>query len=464
MPAASTPATTSAKPPEPRPPGAEIADKLAAMARAESQAYETVRSIADEVGPRLAGSPGDRAAVAWALATMKSKGFDNVRAEKVKVPHWDRGQESGRIVSPYPHSLAVTTLGGSVGTPPRGIEAEVVFAASIEELEKLDEAKVKGKIAFISTPIERRSDGRGYATGGGTRYRAAAAAAKKGAVAALIRSIGTDHNRLPHTGAMGYEKGVPEIPAAALSVPDAEMLERIVASGKPVRVALSLGAKMLAEEESANVIGEVKGREKPEEIVVLGAHLDSWDLGQGALDDGAGCAVVMEAARLIGKLPSPPRRTIRVVLFANEENGLRGAAGYAKDHAAELDKHVLALESDLGSGKPIGIRFRAGPEAEPKLSWLARLVEPLGIKREPRDAFGGADIGALREAGVPIVDVQQDATAYFDVHHTANDTLDKVNKEELDQMVAAVAIVAHAGANSPEAFGRIPEEKRKVRW
>ena len=459
----SPPVAAPAKAPEPPPPGAAVALKLADMARTESQAYDTVRSLVDEVGPRLSGSAGDKAGVAWAVAAMKAKGLANVRAEKVMVPHWERGQESGRIVSPTPHTLSLTALGGTVGTPPRGIEGEVVRVDSLEAIDKLEEAKLKGKILFVSAPTERRQDGRGYGKTAGVRSRSAVAAAKKGAIAVVIRSIGTDHDRMPHTGAMRYEKGVKEIPAAAMSIPDADLLDRLVAAGKPVRLAMTLGAKTLPDAESANVIGEVVGREKPDEIVLIGAHLDSWDLGFGAVDDGAGCAAVMEAARLIAKLPERPRRTVRVVLFANEENGLKGAFGYAKDHAAEIDKHLIALEADAGAGRVLNIRFLAPAEAMPKLAFIPKLVEPLGVKRADEDAHGGADLIPLREAGVPLVDLLQDMESYFDVHHTPNDTLAQVKKEDIDHMVASIAIVAHAAADLPEAIGKLPEDKRKWR-
>ncbi|TKC96349.1 M20/M25/M40 family metallo-hydrolase [Polyangium fumosum] len=436
-------------------------DKLQSAAQTDSRAYDMVRSLVDEVGPRLAGSLGDKAAVAWALRTLKDKGLENVRAEKVMVPHWERGQESGRLVAPYAHTLAITALGGSVGTPPKGLEGEIVMVESLDAMAAMDEAKVKGKIVFFSAPMTRTSDGSGYGKVAGIRHRGAVAAAKKGAIGVLLRSIGTDHDRLPHTGAMGYEKDVPKIPAAALAVPDAELLARLVGQGKPVRVSFSLGAKLLPDAESANVIGEVKGREKPDEIVLLGAHLDAWDLGQGAIDDGAGCAAVVEAARLVLGLGTRPRRTIRVVLFANEENGLRGAVAYAKDHAAELDKHQLALEIDLGSGRVHTTRFLVADASRPVAERIASLVSPLGIQYDKAPARGGADLIPLHAAAVPIVDLHQDATNYFDVHHTANDTLDKVTKEDLDQVVGAVATVAWAAAEAPETFARVPEELRK---
>ncbi|MRG95834.1 M20/M25/M40 family metallo-hydrolase [Polyangium spumosum] len=458
---AAAPATAAAAAPAPAPVVDVNITSLQRAAQADSQAYDMVRSLVDEVGPRLAGSPGDKAAVAWALRTMKEKGLEDVRAEKVMVPHWVRGAESAKIVAPFPHDLAITALGGSVGTPAKGLEGEVVLAESLDALAAMDEAKVKGKIVFFSTAMQRTSDGSSYSKVGPIRYRGAIAAARKGAIGMILRSIGTDHDRLPHTGAMAYDKDVPKIPAAAISVPDAELLERLVRQGKPVRLRFALGAKTLPDAESANVIGEVKGREKPDEIVLIGAHLDAWDLGQGAIDDGAGCAAVVEAARLVLKLGARPRRTIRVVLFANEENGLRGAVAYAKDHAAELDKHQLALEIDLGSGRAHASRFLVADASRPAAERIASLVAPLGVTYEPGPAHGGADLIPLRAAGVPIGDLHQDATKYFDVHHTANDTLDKVTKEDLDQVVGAVVTVAWAAADAPETFARVPEELRK---
>ncbi len=435
-------------------------DKLQLTAQVDARAFELVRSLVDEVGPRLAGSKGDKAAVAWALRTMKDQGLANVRAEKVMVPHWERGAENGRIVSPHAHTLAITALGGSVPTPAKGLEAEVVLVTSLDAMAAMDEAKVKGKIVFFSAPMNRTNDGSGYGKVAGMRHRGAIAAAKKGAIGVLLRSIGTDHHRLPHTGAMSYDKDVPKIPAAAISVPDAELVERLVGQGKPVRIAFSLASKVLPDEESANVIGEVTGREKPDEIVLLGAHLDAWDLGQGAVDDGAGCAAVVDAARIVMGLPTRPRRTIRVVLFANEENGLRGAVAYGKEHAAELDKHQLALEMDLGGGRVHTTRFLAADATRPTLERMARGLETLGIKYDAGPAHGGADLIPLHAAGVPIADLHQDATNYFDVHHTADDTLDKITKADLDQVVAAVATLAWTAAEAPETFARVPEGKR----
>ncbi|HYL06348.1 MAG TPA: M20/M25/M40 family metallo-hydrolase [Thermoanaerobaculia bacterium] len=420
-----------------------------------TKAWGLLSSLTTEVGPRSAGSRGDRLAVAWAVRTLKSLGFSNVHTEKVTVPHWERGAEAGEITAPYPQRVALTALGGSVGTPAAGIEAQVVEVADLQALDKLDAAKVKGKIVFFNTPTDRTRDGSGYGKAVPVRAQGPSHAAKLGAVAVVIRSIGTDSNRLPHTGGLRYESGVPRVPAAALSSPDADLLASELAGGKAVRLRLRLGARSLPAAESANVIGEIPGREKPEEIVLLGAHLDSWDLGTGAIDDGAGCAIVMEAARRIGELKARPRRTLRVVLFANEEFGLSGAEAYAKAHAQELPRHVLALESDMGSGRVWRLESRVAVESMGWVREINRLIFPIGAGSGTNEGEGGPDLGPLQSAGVPTLTLMQDATAYFDFHHTANDTLDKANARDLDYNVAAWSAVVYAAAELPGGFGRV---------
>lgn len=426
-----------------------------------TRAYEIVRSLTLETGPRLAGSPGDRAGVEWGVRAMKELGFQNVRAEKVTVPHWQRGTESGEILSPWPQPVVLAALGGSVGTPEGGIEAEVVQVSDVAVLEGMDPAKVQGKIVFINKRMRRARDGSGYGEAVGGRGRGAILAAKLGAAAVLIRSVGTDsYSRTPHTGAMQYEEGTPRIPAAALSNPDADTLQAQLASGqKPVVFRLKLGARYLPDAESANVIGEIPGREKPEEIVLLGCHLDSWDLGTGAVDDGAGCAIMMEAARRIGELPQRPRRTVRVVLFANEEFGLSGARAYAEKYAADLPRHILAGESDFGSGRVWRASSRVAPESLPLFDEIAKLLAPIGVERGDNEAGGGADLSPLAPARVPVVGLTQDGTLYFDWHHTANDTLDKIDPKDLDQNVAAWAAVAYAAAEVNASFGPAPERQ-----
>ena len=425
-----------------------------------SVALETVKSLIDEASPRLSGSAGGKAAIGWAQRAMEAAGLARVHAEPVKVPHWERGDESGELLAPYAHALSLAALGGSVGTPAAGLEAEVIEVASLDALDKLDPKDVKGKIVFFHVIMERLNDGSGYGKAVRVRSSGAIAAAKLGAVGVVIRSIGTGVNRTPHTGAMRYDPKVPKIPAAALAIPDADLLHRVVAQGKPVRLKLELGAKTLPEADSANVIGEVLGSSLPDEVVLLGAHLDSWDLGQGALDDGAGCAIILEAGRQIARMDPKPKRTVRIVFFANEENGLAGATAYAKAHAAEIPKHVIAFEADFGAARVVEVRYAGAEEKRPQVLTIAALLKPLGVTLSTEPAGGGADISPLQALGVPMLDLRQDGTTYFDFHHTANDTVERIEKAEIDQAAAAFAAAAYAAADAPSDFGRLPEDKR----
>jgi hypothetical protein len=427
-----------------------------------SHAYSIVRSLCDEVGPRPAGSRGDRAAVAWATRTMQGLGLSSVHTESVRVTHWERGEGHAEMVSPFAQHLVVAALGGSVGTPAAGVEADVVEAASVDELMKLNADALRGKIVFLDPIMRRTRDGSGYEEAVRSRFIGAREAARRGAVALLLRSVGTDHDRLPHTGAKSKDEH--EIPAAAVSVPDAEMLHRVLAEKKPARVRLVLGSRMLPDAESANVVGEVTGREKPHEIVLLGAHLDSWDMGTGAVDDGAGVAIVLEAARLLQALPQKARRTVRVVLFANEEHGLEGAREYARVHAAEASAHVVATEADFGADGVYAVRWLGDPSTRERFVDLARLLAPLGIERQDDKGSPGADVSPLQGLGVPILDLRQDVTRYFDLHHSANDTVDKIDPGILAQAAAAYATAAWAAAEMDGDFGRIPEGLRKERF
>jgi hypothetical protein len=438
----------------------KTAEALREKAFAGTRAAEWVRSLIDTAGARLSGSPGDAAAIAWGLATLKTLGFANVRAEKVMAPFWVRGEETGEVTAPSRHKLFLTALGGSVPTPEAGIEAEIVEVASLEELAAKKDSDVRGKVVFFNRRMRRASDGDGYGEAVKVRGGGPSAAAKLGAAGVLIRSIGTDSNRTPHTGSLRYEEGIARIPAAAVSNPDADLLDRLVREGKPVRVRFTLGCRDHGEKETANVIGEIPWRGKPEEIVLLACHRDSWDLGEGAIDDGAGCGVVIEAARLIAATNPRPRRTIRVVLFANEENGLAGGKAYPIAHEAELPRHVAALESDLGSGSPTGFNWNAGPSAEPLATEIAALLEPLGVGALKAGGLGGADTSSLVLSGVPLFSVSQDASRYFDWHHTANDTFDKIETDSLDRMTAAVAVFGYVAASVDQPFERIPKEKR----
>lgn len=424
---------------------------------AGSKATDWVRDITDLAGPRMPGSAGDRAAVALTASLLKEQGFANVRTEKVIVPVWQRGMETGEVVAPVHQTLVLTALGGSIGTPEGGVEGEVVRFTSLEELVSAG-SSARGKIAFIDRPTARTSDGSGYGSAGAVRGQGASAAARHGAIGLLIRSIGTDDDRLPHTGGMSYEADAPKIPAAALAAPDAALLGRLIARG-PVKVRFTLGCRTMPDGESANVVGEIPGRDLPKEIVLLGAHLDSWDLGTGALDDAAGCGIVIEAARQIGALPRRPRRTIRVVLFANEEHGLKGGKTYAEAHAVELPSHVAAFEADLGQGPPLGFSWSAGPSAQAVLAAIAGLLAPIGADALFPLDVGGADLIYLLPSGMPNLGLSLDATEYFDYHHTANDNFDRIDPEIMDRSTASAAVLAYVLAEVPP-LERIPPEKR----
>ena len=438
------------------PAGDPAAAGLRERALASDLAWDLVASLTTEVGPRLAGSAGDRRAVAWAVAALERLGFEDVRRESVTVPRWERGEGDGEILAPFPQPVHLTALGGSVGTPEEGVTAEVVELHDLAALEQAPEEQVRGKIVFLSQAMERRSDGSGYREAVAKRGRGPSAAAAKGAVALLIRSVGTGPHRFPHTGSLRYAEGVPRIPAAALAVPDAELLQRQVASGLPVRFRLRLTARSLPDAESANVIGEVRGSSRPDEIVLLGCHLDSWDLGTGAQDDAAGCGIVMAAAKLIADAPRRPARTLRVVLFANEEFGLSGARAYAERHADELPRHVLAMEADLGGGRVLKLAGHVAPAGAPLLREALVDLAPLGVEWLDEPAFGGADLSPLYPHHVPMADLRHDATRYFDVHHTADDTLASVDPEELRQCVAAYSVLAWHAADDDRALGPAP--------
>jgi Zn-dependent M28 family amino/carboxypeptidase len=361
-----------------------------------------------------------------------------VRREPVTVERWVRGEESGELTAPAPQSIKLTALGGSVATPPEGIAAEVVEVASYDELHALGE-RARGKAVLFNRPMQRTADFKGYGDAVPMRGGGPSEAARAGAVLSLIRSVGTAPGRLPHTGALHYAKDAPRIPAAAISSEDADLIHRLLAGGKTVRVRIKLGAHVDGKVESANVVGEVPGRE-PGEVVVIGAHLDSWDLGTGAIDDGAGVAIAIEAARLVAAL-GRPRRTLRVVLFMNEENGLDGARAYADKNRAQLPRHFAALEADAGAGRPTGALV-VGEAGRDRVKALAAALAPLRADTVTTPPIGGADLIPLQAAGVPIVGVSQDVSGYFDWHHTAADTADKIDPRDFAEAVAAFAVLA----------------------
>ncbi len=433
------------------------ATALREKALADTSAYGLVESLVNTVGPRPAGSEGDRQAVAWALAKLQELGFENVHAEPVTVPHWDRGLNRGTVLTPFSRGVVLTALGGSVATPPGGLDAEILRLTSLDAVKALPEGGARGKIVFIDEVMTATRDATGYVKAVAKRGAGASEAARKGAVALLIRSAGTSNHRVAHTGGIRYQPDVAKIPAAALANVDADFLAAQVARGGAVRFRLELETRSLPDEKSANVIGELKGRERPGEVVLLGAHLDSWDLGFGAQDDGSGCAVVMTATRLAAA-GERPRRTLRVVLFANEEFGLSGATAYAEAHAAELAAHKMALEADLGTGKVWSMATGVDESQRGVAAEIAGLLKPLGIELGANTGRGGADLNPLRSARVPTLDLWQDATRYFEVHHTVDDTLAFVDREGLAQNVAAYAVAALAAAEWPGEWLPAPAE------
>ncbi len=449
---------------------AEALIGAALVGEAGEGAFGLARGLSDGVGQRLSGSPGYHDAVRWAVAEMKKAGLDNVHTEKVMVPRWvrgDIGRETGQVLSPVNQRLALTALGGSIGTPKDGLTAEVIEATSFEELKQLG-PRVSGKIVLWNVPMRRGGSESMSNYGDVAKYRGIGAveAARLGAKGSLVRSLGVADYRLPHTGAMRYDDKVAQIPAAAVSAEDADLLHRLLLKKGPVRLRFQLPCFTQPDVEAANVVGEVRGGARPEEFVLLGAHLDSWDLGTGAVDDAAGVAVVLCAARAMKRAGVVPRRTVRVVLFANEENGLRGGKGYADAHRDELSRHVAAIEVDSGAGKPYGFAVApqdsgGGPspnnDGGPAVRLLAPLIAPLagiGVTQvRTSEHVSGADLSPFDDR-VPTFRLLQDETHYFEWHHTAADTLDKIDPLDLNLCAAAVAVAAAGLADSPNTLPR----------
>jgi carboxypeptidase Q len=419
------------------------ANRLIDAALADSEGYAKLAYLCDQIGNRLSGSAGLEKAIAWAADQMKRDGLSEVRLLPVKVPHWVRGTESGSILTPVPRPLHMLGLGMSVGTPPGGITAEAVAVRSFEELEMLGREKVQGKIVVYDEPWEGYDTTRMYRSSGASR------AAALGGVAALIRSATPLAMQEPHTGAMNYAPDQPKIPAAAISVEDAAMIRRLYSQGVPVRIHLEMGAHMEPDADSADVIGEIPGRELPGEVVVMGGHIDSWDVGQGAQDDGAGMLAPYQAAVLIKKLGLRPRRTIRVIFWVNEENGGRGALAYRDWLDDKLSSHVAAIEMDSGAETPRGFGFSGSAASLELLQHAAVLLDRIGAGRV---TTGGseADTAPLLRLGVPGLSVQTTAQHYFDWHHSQADTLDKVDPEDFRKNVAALAVMAYLLADMPE--------------
>lgn len=436
----------------------ETAEQLRQTALEDDTGWEFVRDLTTEIGPRLAGGPNDERARDWVVERFKKLGFDKVWTEPVSFPKWVRHHESGAIVAPYPQPLKLTALGFSAATPKGGLTAEVVRFESLDALKAADPAEVKGKIVYIGERMQRYKDGRDYRIGSSIRVQGPPLAAAKGAAAYLLRSAGTDaHRRAPHTGVTGFREPDKAIPAAALSNPDADQLERILGGDKPVRVHLDLDVSLGGMYQGANVIGQITGSKYPDQVVIIGGHLDSWDLGTGAIDDGAGLAITAAAAHLIGQLPERPERSIRVVAFAAEEIGLWGGRAYAEQHGDEVSQHVLGSESDFGAGRVWRMRASVKPEARGAIEQIAAVLKPLGVAYDPEgEGHGGPDLSPMHARGMAALTLSQDGTHYFDLHHTPNDTLDKIDPEALAQNVAVYAVFSYLAAQADGDFGSAP--------
>jgi len=428
----------------------QSAERLRTEAFRTHGAYEDLAWLCDRIGHRLSGSPQLDQAIAWAQTRLKAAGLVNVHAEPVLVPHWVRGHESAELLLPAPHQLHILGLGGSVGTPAGGLTADVVVVGSFDELDKLGEA-VKGKIVLFDVPYT------GYGHTVVYRHDGAAKAAKYGAVAALVRSVGPVSLDTPHTGAMDYDPAFPKIPTAAVTIEASTQMRRMQQRGERIQMKLVMCAKTLPDAPSANVVAEIRGSEKPEEVIILSGHLDSWDVGQGAQDDGAGSVIAMEAARLIQQLGLKPRRTIRVILWTNEENGLRGGVAYRDAHRAEFKDIIAAVESDSGSEPVAAFDLdlrKATPETKAKaletLKQIGAVLAPSGVAF--RLGGSGADVSPMVREGVAGIGMEGAATHYFDIHHTQADTFDKIAKDDLAHNAAALAAFAYALAQSEARF------------
>lgn len=425
----------------------EPASRIIGTALANRSAWLRLAELSDNIGNRLAGSPQLEQAIAWTIEEMKKDGLENVHAEKVMVPHWVRGHESAEIVSPTHRMMAMLGLGNSVGTKPEGIEAEAMVVRSFSELDAKG-GEARGKIVVFNVPFTGYGQTVIYRSSGASR------AAKYGAVGMLLRSVGLPGLRTAHTGALKYSAEAPSIPAAAISLEDAETLQRMQDRGSKVVVRLKMEAQMLPDAESANVIAEYRGRTNPDEVVVMGGHIDSWDVGTGSTDDGGGCVVTWSALRVLKQLGLRPRRTIRVVLFTNEENGLRGGLGYRDQHKDELANHVLMLESDSGVFHPLGFGFTGGDKARATIREIATLLRGIGADTISGGG-GGADIGPAVAAGhLPSMSLEVDDSEYFRIHHTQADTIDKINPTDLATGVAAIAVMTYVIADMPSRLGQ----------
>ena len=421
----------------------------------ENYGYAIVEGLTTDIGPRLAGTEAEARARDWTAAKFREIGLENVRIEEFTIPGWIRGVETATLLAPFEQPLYITALGGSVATPEGGIEAEIAYFPTFNDLAKAPEdLDLSGKIAFISGRMEKAPDGAGYGPANRKRRQGATEAGKRGAEAVIIRSVGTDSRRFPHTGQMRYAEDVAPIPIGALSAPDADQLERLLERGETLSVALELTPRTLGDVSSGNVIGEIVGSERPEEIVLIGGHLDSWDLGTGAVDDGAGIGITAGAAQAIIESGQVPERTIRVVAFGAEEVGLLGGFAYVAQHRDTLANHVLASESDFGA-TPFYEVLEGVSEGEEVIEEMAAILG-VPMSKRPKvkgvNTNGGPDIGPMFNQGVPAMRLQQDGTDYFDLHHTPDDTLDKIAPEDVRRNVEGFAVLSWLAANAETDF------------
>jgi hypothetical protein len=421
----------------------------------DDYAWNIVEGLTTEVGQRLAGSEAEARARTWAVAKLRSLGFSNVRVEPFDMPTWSRGPEAVEILAPFPQKLMIAALGNSASTPPEGITGQVVGFDTLSDLEAAPDSAVRGKIVFVSHAMPRTMDGSGYGYFGGPRRQGPSIASKKGAIAIVIRSIGTDYHRNPHTGVQVFAEGVRPIPAGALPLPDAEQLQRILKRGKPVTMRLTLVSHS-GHGQSGNVIAEVPGRDPRLPPILVGGHLDSWDQGTGAIDDAAGVAIATAAAKRIMDA-GRPLRTIRVVWFGAEEPGLFGGFAYQKAHGTE--PHYALAESDFGADRIWRVNSKLGKDREPEARALQAALAPLGIVPGAIDKADGSDIDPMLNAGAPGVGLSQDGTHYFDLHHTPDDTLDKIDPEQLRQNVAAWTAMLAVLSGGIEAGPKQPKRR-----
>jgi hypothetical protein len=421
---------------------------LQQKALGDDTAYGIVEDLTTEIGPRLAGTEREAAARAWAVERLKAMGFANVRIEPFDMKTWVRGTETAEVTAPYTGNMHITALGNSASTGAKGLEAQIVYFRTMADLDAAPAGSLKGKIAFVSHKMTRTQTGASYGQFGDVRRRGPNIAATKGAAAIIIRSVGTDYHRNPHTGGTNFAKDVTPIPAAALSIPDAENLERMIQrasrDGKTVKMKLVLTPRQIGTTQSGNVIAEVPGSDSAAGMILIGGHLDSWDLGTGAVDDGAGVAITAAAAKMVMDAGTP-RRTIRVVWYGAEEVGIFGGRAYAEKHGAA--GHALAMESDFGAGRIWQVDFRLPEGSDALKTRVVNALAPMGIGRSNDVAGGGPDHGPIVALGVNAIDLQQDGTDYFDLHHTPDDTLDKIDPQMMRQNVAAWATVLGIVAN-----------------